>query len=208
MVVAMAMLMVVFAGLYRALKTANMSATSLSEMSQQEADSRRAVDVLVTDLRMAWSGDATKSRVEAFDTCSLTFYAPSRDATPKLRRIQYTVSGTDLMRSETFSTNTAAPYTWPGPPATPTWSPAVKVLGGLHDVPPPSTLGCSCAYPVFASWNKIDPTGALPAQPSLPGTSTAGIYIARVSLTLTIDRIVGKFPDPDVFQTSVELRSQ
>jgi Tfp pilus assembly protein PilW len=202
MVIAVAMLMVVMVGVYRALRTANTSATALSEMSQQEADSRRAVDIMVTDLRMAWTGSTALSRIDgggatAFNACTVTFYAPTREATAKLRRIQYTVSGSDLMRSETISTNTAAPWTWPA-----SWNPAVRVLGGLHNVPAPSSAGCSAAYPVFTYYDKTDTLLAL------PGSATDAVAVKRIELDLTIDRIVGKFPDPDVFATSVELRSQ
>jgi prepilin-type N-terminal cleavage/methylation domain-containing protein len=201
MVIALAMLMIVMLGVYRALKTANTSSTALAEMTQQESDSRRAVDVLVSDLRMVWTGSATLTRFDAaFDGCSVTFYAPTRDTTAKLRRIRYTVSGSDLLRSETVSTNTSAPWAWPGG-ATPVWSPAIRVLSGIHNVPT-TGAGCSAAYPVFTYRTKTD------AAITVPGSAASTIDVKRVEVDLTIDRIVGKFPDPDVFSTSVEMRSQ
>ena len=200
----MAMLMVAMTALYRSLRTANATATAMSEMNQQQTDARRVVDLLVNDLRASWTGNDTMNRVDStFGQCTLTVFVPTRDAIPKLRRIAYAVAGTTLTRSETFSLNTQSSdqTTWSWPVAG--WSPAVVVLRGIDNLGSP-TIGCDATHPIFKYYQSND-TEIIPGG-ATPLLSAAAIK--RVALSITIDRILGKFPEPDVFNTSVELRSK
>ena len=75
------------------------------------------------------------------------------------------------------------------------------MLKGIDNIPNNSTLGCNAAYPLFRYYAKDDTEIVPPAAASVS-------LIKRVAISLTIDRIVGKFPEPDVFATSVEMRSK
>ena len=200
-VIAMAVLMLAFTAIYRALRTASSSAAAVSEMAQQQSDSRREVDELVSDLRMAWSGNDTLARfVNNFGPCNVTFYSPTRETAPRQRQITYSITtGTDLKRTDLYSTNTATAgstaWVWAAASTT------ITVLKGIDNIPNNAALGCDAAHPLFRYYAKDDTEIVPPAAASVSS-------IKRVAISLTIDRIVGKFPEPDVFATSVEMRSK
>jgi hypothetical protein len=85
----------------------------------------------------------------------------------------------------------------------PVWSPAIVVLRGIHNDPSDVVNGCTQSAPLFRYYTSAD---ALinSAAPSAAIAQT----IKRVSLYLRVDRVLDRVPEPDVFSTSVEMRSK
>ena len=200
--IATAMTMIMLTVLFKVVGNSTKQSRAITDMSQQQADSRRALLDLVSDLRQAWTGDAGTDRIVAANATVLTFYAPDRTtltnvsglpiagASFRLRRVSYQLSGSVISRSVTFSTNTSAN---PNPAiGVPDWTiPAafsayVPVLSGVRS----TTL-----------FKYRDTAGALLSMPV--GTVSA---IKAVEISVDVDRIVGQAPDPDTFRTAVELR--
>jgi len=200
--IATAMTMIMLTVLFKVVGNSTRQSRAITDMSQQQADSRRALLDLVSDLRQAWTGDASTDRIVAADATTLTFYAPDRTtltdisgqpivgASFRLRRISYQLSGTVISRSVTFSTNTSAN---PNPAnGAPDWTiPVVfsayaPVLSGVRS----TTL-----------FKYRDTAGALLTMPVASVSA-----IKAVEISVDVDRIVGQAPDPDTFRTAVELR--
>jgi prepilin-type N-terminal cleavage/methylation domain-containing protein len=85
----------------------------VEERSVLQAEARAAVDGLAAELRQSYTGDTT-ALVETATPTALTFNSPDRLTPMHLRKIAYRLSGGELQRSVTTSTNTgAAPWTFP-----------------------------------------------------------------------------------------------
>jgi prepilin-type N-terminal cleavage/methylation domain-containing protein len=85
----------------------------VEERSVLQAEARAAVDGLAAELRQSYTGDTT-ALVETATPTTLTFNSPDRLTPMHLRRIAYRLSGRELQRSVTTSTNAGgAPWTFP-----------------------------------------------------------------------------------------------
>jgi prepilin-type N-terminal cleavage/methylation domain-containing protein len=85
----------------------------VEERSVLQAEARAAVDGLAAELRQSYTGDTT-ALVETASPTALTFNSPDRLTPMHLRKIAYRLSGGELQRSVTTSTNAgAAPWTFP-----------------------------------------------------------------------------------------------
>ena len=81
--------------------------------SVSQTVARAAVDTAVADLRQAYYGDSTVSRIVSISPTALTFYSPDRAQPPTatvptfhLRQIAYRLNGGELQRARATSTNT------------------------------------------------------------------------------------------------------
>lgn len=95
------------------------------ELSRQ---ARFAIDDLVHDLRSANSNDPNVDPITTLGSQTMVFYSPDRQSTFHLQKIKYRLNGTNLERSVTKSTNTAAPWTFPTDTAYKTVIPDVQSL--------------------------------------------------------------------------------
>jgi prepilin-type N-terminal cleavage/methylation domain-containing protein len=94
----------------------------VQERSVLQTEMRAAVDRLAADLRQAYTGDATPL-VSAAGATSIVFHSPDRSTPLHLRKIAYEVTGGELRRSVTASTNAGGgPWTFPAQGA---WEPQV-----------------------------------------------------------------------------------
>jgi prepilin-type N-terminal cleavage/methylation domain-containing protein len=103
--VATAILGVVLALVFSALNGAVKQTADAQSRAQIEADVRLAADAFVRDLRQAFTGDPSLNRIETMSPSQITFYSPDRSTPFHLRKIAYRLSGTDLQRSVTTSTD-------------------------------------------------------------------------------------------------------
>jgi Tfp pilus assembly protein PilW len=200
LVVGVAMMMIIFTMAMRIVSSSTTQSRAITDMSQQQADSRRALLDLVGDLREAWTGDENAlHRVAAATATAITFYAPDRSALTnasgqavaggafRLRKVKYQLDTVNakLQRSVTTSTNTAA---FGG--TAPVWSfPAdtayVDVLTGVRSTS------------LFAYTDKL---GA-------PLTAPIAVSSIRVvTVSIDVDRALGAGPGSKTFSTSVQLR--
>ena len=98
----------------------------IQERAVLQTEVRAAVDTLVADLRQSTiAGDTTLARVSTATATQLTFLSPDRATPMRLRRISYQVSGGQLQRALSTSTNTAAPWTLPALSA---WAPVARSI--------------------------------------------------------------------------------
>jgi prepilin-type N-terminal cleavage/methylation domain-containing protein len=186
-VVSSAIMLVVLVIAYRFINQATVQSNTLAEMSQQQSSSRGAMSKLVGDLREAWTGVAGYDRVAGMSATTLTFYAPDRSpvATIKLRKIKYMLDAPTrtIKRSETFGTPITSAagdltgWTFPASDA-----PFVVVLTGVDNPD------------IFTYINTAG------------GPAVLASDVALVKLKFKVDRLPNKFPEPDFFETSVELR--
>lgn len=95
---------------------------------QLSRQTRFSLDELLHDLREANSGDPTIDPVVSFSATALTFYSPDRQTPYHMQKISYQLSGTNLQRSITTSTNTAVPWTFPTTAAWTTVIPNVQSM--------------------------------------------------------------------------------
>jgi prepilin-type N-terminal cleavage/methylation domain-containing protein len=109
--VATAILGVVLALVFSALNGGVRQAADAQSRAQVEADVRSTTEAFVRDLRQAYTGDPTLNRIETMTATTITFYSPDRLTPHHLRKISYKLSGTDLQRSITTSSDTDG-YPW------------------------------------------------------------------------------------------------
>ena len=103
--VATAILGVVLALVFSALNGAVKQTAAAQSRAQIEADVRLTADAFVRDLRQAFTGDPSLNRIETMSATQITFYSPDRSTPYHLRKIAYRLSGTDLQRSVTTSSD-------------------------------------------------------------------------------------------------------
>jgi prepilin-type N-terminal cleavage/methylation domain-containing protein len=113
MLVAMAVLAITVPAFAVFVSTAYIQSGRTMARSALQTEARAAVDTLVADLRQAYYGDATTSPIVSMSPTALTFYAPDRAQSFRLRKIAYQLSGGKLQRAVGVSTNTDGPP-WTG----------------------------------------------------------------------------------------------
>jgi len=104
--VATSILGIVLALVFSALNGGVRQAADAQSRAQIEADVRTTTDAFVRDLRQAYTGDPSLNRIETMTATTITFYSPDRATPFHVRKISYRLSGTDLQRSITTSTDT------------------------------------------------------------------------------------------------------
>jgi prepilin-type N-terminal cleavage/methylation domain-containing protein len=160
------------------------ASNTFKERTQEQADTRLAIDTLVRDLRQAYYGKAGTPTVWLASTAtSITFYSPDRGADFHLRQITYTLAAGQLTRSVTTSTNAVSAVVgtvnnW----AFPALGPAVPVLTGVTNAT------------VFTYKNQQN------------GTPTVLLPLQAVQIDLVIDQSPSTSPTAQSYHTQVDLR--
>ena len=142
-----------------------------------QTDVRAATDGFVRDLRQAYTGDPSTSRIATMTANQITFYSPDKATPFHLRKISYRLNGTRWERSATLSTDTDG-YPW----VFGTTGAYVLALDGVRT----TTL-----------FTYHDADGIV--------TSTAG-EVAIVDLAISIDVDTSRPPAPLIYGASVDLR--
>jgi prepilin-type N-terminal cleavage/methylation domain-containing protein len=162
------------------------ASNTFKERTQQQAETRLAVDTLVRDLRQAYTGKSTLASVEVSGIATITFYSPDRATDFHLRKITYTlpVGSTILSRSVTTSINAAsgvvglsAAWNFTGAPTA-----TAPVLTGVTN----TTL--------FLYKNQLN------------GTPTTSYPLRAIQIDLLIDQSPTTSPTPQTYHTQVDLR--
>ena len=143
---------------------------------QLSRQTRFSLDDLVNDLRDANSGDPTIDPITNLASTSFTMYTPNRATPYHMQKVAYQLSGTNLQRSITTSTNTAVPWTFPGSPGA--W---VTVIPNVQTL----------------TFTYRDATGAV---------TSATSKVQRVDINLTIDNDPHHSPWTQTYSLSVDLR--
>jgi Tfp pilus assembly protein PilV len=159
------------------------ASNAFKERTQEQADTRLAIDTLVRDLRQAYTGKSTLNPVPTMNAASVTFYSPDRAADFHLRKITYSVTAGSLYRQVTSSNNAASAVVgsataWSFPPD----NPAFIVLAGVTN----ATL--------FTYKNQNN------------GTPTAQLPVRSVQIDLVIDQSPSTSPTAQTYHTQVDLR--
>jgi prepilin-type N-terminal cleavage/methylation domain-containing protein len=182
MLVGMAVLGIVLASMASLLSAIYNTGTQTIEASTLQDEARSAVDLLVADLRQAYTGDSATSLVASISSTAITFYSPDRQQPFHLRKIAYQQSGTTLQRAYVTSTDTDG-TPWLG----------LTTLGGWQNVAS-SLVANPGGTPLF-SYRKEDGT-----------TATAADDVARVIVTVTVKQ-PGSRNKASTYQSSADLRA-
>ena len=177
MVVATSLLAIVLLLVYGTLNGGIRQAADAEARTQLQTSVRVAADGFVRDLRQAYTGDPSTSRIATMTANQITFYSPDKATPFHLRKISYRVTGTRLERSVTISSDTDG-YPW----AFGTAGAYVLVLDGVRN----ATL-----------FTYRDSDGDVTAVPN---------EVAIVDLSLTVDADTARPPGPLSYGTSVDLR--
>ena len=160
------------------------ASNSFKVRTQQQADSRLAIDTFVRELRQAYTGDGTPSVVfPASIAGTITFYSPDRSDDFRLRLITYALTAGTLNRSVTTSTNTYSALT-----GTVSWNFAGQ----------PTTTA-----PVLTGITNATLFTYLDAQNNVTTTSTT---LRAVQLDLVVNQSPSTSPTAQTFHTQVDLR--
>lgn len=114
LVVAMALAMMVLSIASLMFTSSWTHTANLEREIVSQTDARAVLAQIDDELRQAYTGQTSLAPVESVTSTSITFYSPNRATTFKLRKITYQLTGTTLTRSEVLSTNTSAPWSFPG----------------------------------------------------------------------------------------------
>jgi Tfp pilus assembly protein PilW len=166
------------------------ASTTFKERTQEQADTRLAIDTLVRDLRQAYTGKvAPMNSIVTMQAGTISFYSPDQVPDFHLRLITYKLTAGSLTRSVTTSTNvasavvgTANAWAFPGNPGPTVLGPAVVVLTGVTN----STL--------------------FTYKDQLNGTPATVDLVQAVQLDLVIDNSPNTSPTPQTYHTQVDLR--
>lgn len=182
MLVGMVVLGIVLASMASLLSAIYNTGTQTVEAGTLQDEARSGVDMLVSDLRQAYTGDSATPFVASMSSTAITFYSPDRQQPFHLRKIAYQQSGTTLQRASVTSTDTdGAP--WLG----------LTTLGGWRNVAS-SLVANPGGTPLF-SYQKEDGT-----------TATATKDVARVIVTVTVKQ-PGSRNKASTYQSSADLRA-
>jgi prepilin-type N-terminal cleavage/methylation domain-containing protein len=175
--VATSILGIVLALVFSALNGGVRQAADAQSRAQIEADVRTTTDAFVRDLRQAYTGDPSLSRIDTMTATTITFYSPDRSTPFHLRKITYRLNGTDLQRSITISTDTDG-FPW--------------VFG---------TAGGYATQLQYVRNSTLftyrDSDGAVTTDPTA---------VAVVDLSLTVDQDTTRTPAAYVSTTTVQIR--
>lgn len=113
MTVAVALLSVVLAIAYGTLWSGMRHGASLEQRAVQQSETRLVLDDVTRELRQAYYGEGSTPVIASMSATELTFYSPDRSTPVRLRKISYRLTGSNLERSETVSSdNDGAPWTF------------------------------------------------------------------------------------------------
>lgn len=181
MVVTIAVLSIVMSMIFGIVINVVNSSNQFRDRTQEQADSRLAIDTLVRDLRQAYSGNATLPSVEPTSSATkIVFYSPDRAEDFHLRKITYELTGGTLTRTVSLSNERVSQVVgtgWSFPAATP-----VAVLPGVLN----TTL-----FTYRTTKNQVWP---------------AYKPLAAVQLDLVIDQTPDSSPTRQTYHTEVALR--
>ena len=99
MLVGMVVLGIVLASMASLLSAIYNTGTQTVEAGTLQDEARSGVDMLVSDLRQAYTGDSATPFVASMSSTAITFYSPDRQQPFHLRKIAYQQSGTTLQRA-------------------------------------------------------------------------------------------------------------
>jgi prepilin-type N-terminal cleavage/methylation domain-containing protein len=172
---------VIFATVLNTMNAAN----SFQERTQEQADTRLAVDLLVRDFRQAYQTPGTPS-VEVMTATTIRFYSPDREPDFHLRKIEYNLAaGGVLTRSEATSSNTFSLAVTGG---------AGWAIGGMSPVVPVLTGIINTT--VFTYMDQSSP----------PLTTAIVASMRSVVIDLVIDQSPNTSPTRQTYHTQVNLR--
>ena len=125
LVIAMALIGVIFAIYSVTMSTTIRTSNEVQEDAALQGEVRATVDALAKDLRQAYTGTGNPA-LELMSGTQIRFLSPDRATPFHLRRIQYRLVGGTLERAHAASTNTGTP-----PWTFPALSPNVRQFGSV-----------------------------------------------------------------------------
>jgi prepilin-type N-terminal cleavage/methylation domain-containing protein len=152
-------------------------ASEIESRVQIQADVRGVSDTFVRDLRQAFTGDPSLNRIGTMTATQITFYTPDRATPYHIRKVSYRVTGVNLERSVTTSSDTDG-FPW--------------------------TFGTTGPYPTVLRDVRNTTLFAYRDEDGI--TTTDPTQVATVQLTLTVDRDTARPPAPLTYTTTVQLR--
>jgi prepilin-type N-terminal cleavage/methylation domain-containing protein len=184
MVVTIMVLSIVMTAIFGTVLTLLGQSNAFKERTQQQADTRLAVDLLVRDLRQAYYGKVGMPTVEVSLATKITFYSPDRDPDFHLRKITYELLAGQLTRQVTTSTNTASAVIG----TTVAWN----FPGSLGPIAPVLTGVLNTTVFTYKNQANVTPTVTDPLQ--------------AVQIDLVIDQSPSTSPTAQTYHTEVALR--
>ncbi|MCP9486943.1 MAG: prepilin-type N-terminal cleavage/methylation domain-containing protein [Gaiellaceae bacterium MAG52_C11] len=181
MMVAMALLSVLFAAFAVTMGTTLRIGGEVESNSDVQIAVRAAVDTLAADLRQAYSGSATVAPIESMSATAIQFFSPDRQLPFRLRRIGYQAAAGKLERRTATSTDTDG-YPWTMNPAAITSAPWIEQADSLAST---------------AVFTYLDASGA--TTTSTTAVRTVGIQVVVATQTSPTRQFT--------YQTSVKLRT-
>jgi prepilin-type N-terminal cleavage/methylation domain-containing protein len=175
--VATTLLGIVLLIVYGTLNSGVRHAADAEARVQIEADVRGVADTFVRDVRQAYTGDLTLNRIDSMTATSITFYSPDRATPYHIRKISYRLTGVNLERSVTTSTDAdGAPWTFGAT------GPYAVVLKDVRST---------------TVFTYRDHDGAI---------TTDAAEVATVQLSLTVDHDTTQLPGALSYTTTAEVR--
>lgn len=111
LVVAVALLTVVMVPIMMTILNSNKQTGDLVNRTDTRVEARSAIDQFLGEVRQAQMDTATSPTtmpVTAISANSITFLSPNQTTPVRMRRVTYTIAGSELRRQATLSTNTGA----------------------------------------------------------------------------------------------------
>jgi prepilin-type N-terminal cleavage/methylation domain-containing protein len=175
LLVALPLLAVLLMALTLTLTTTTHWGDQVQEDAVMQTEARSVIDGIAKDLRQAYTGN-TPAPIESLSPTTITFDSPDRSTPFHLRRISYRLVNGQLDRQSATSTNTVAPWSFPGTP-----SPWTKQLGSVLN---------SAAFTYF------DAAGSATTDPT-------AVHTVKLSFTLSTGSSQGR---RFTYESTVNLR--
>jgi prepilin-type N-terminal cleavage/methylation domain-containing protein len=122
LLVAMLILVIVIGPITNALIGMSRTSNDVEANSALVTQTRAGVDELVSDLREAYTAQASVAPIITMTSTQLTFYVPDEQTPFHLLKVGYQLSGGNLQRAQESSTDTGGPpWQWPTPDALGAW---------------------------------------------------------------------------------------
>jgi prepilin-type N-terminal cleavage/methylation domain-containing protein len=161
------------------------ASTTFKERTQEQADTRLAIDTLVRDLRQAYTGKvAPMNSIVTMQAGTISFYSPDQVPDFHLRLITYKLTAGSLTRSVTTSTNVAS-----------------AVVGTANAWAFPGVLGNAVAVLTGVTNSTL-----FTYKDQLNGTPATVDLVQAVQLDFVIDNSPNTSPTPQTYHTQVDLR--
>ncbi len=191
-IIAASLLLVATIPIYRFLDLSVKNVTTVQGLVQEQANARNALSGIENDLRNAFTGTTSLTRVASISATSVTFYTPDRSTPIGLQKVSYRLNAGKFEKWVQRSSNTVpngAAYTWTFPTTTAAL-PYLPLVKGVTNTT------------VFEFLDKSN----VVLNPAVAGNA-AKVRVVRVTLQVR-DPSAKTTQTPATYQVTVQLRGE